>query len=95
MISKEEASCIFFRKEYSEENSMSCIGKIERMEDAELCYFTNPRRPTVQSEVTIYGNLEEFHTYLTEEELKQKHAISDYEKEEGITFGNWFWTVKT
>ncbi|KAL0074018.1 hypothetical protein F4703DRAFT_1781198 [Phycomyces blakesleeanus] len=86
MISKEEASCIFFCKKYSEENSMSCLNKIERMEDIELCYSTNSRRPSVQSEATIYGNLEEYHTYSTKEELKRKNAISDYEKEGGITF---------
>lgn len=33
MISKEEASCIFFCKKYTEENAKTCLAKIERMED--------------------------------------------------------------
>lgn len=70
-ISKERDTCIFFRKKFTIQTAAECMQKIERMEDVDLCYTTIPLNPTIMSEATIYGDLEQCHLYVSSAELQR------------------------
>lgn len=44
----------------------------------------------IQSKATIYGNPEEFHAYLTIEEIEKRNETSRIKEVEETTLGNWF-----
>ena len=51
----------------------------------------NQLRPSIQNEATIiYGNPEEFHTYLTIGEIEKRNETSRIKEVEEMTFDNWF-----
>jgi hypothetical protein len=84
IITKERASCIFFRKKFTVNTAAECVQKIERMEDVDLCYTTNPLNPCIMSEATIYGDLERYNLYLISMELQEID-----EEDECEIFGNY------
>ncbi|CAO3683992.1 unnamed protein product [Rhizopus stolonifer] len=48
IVSKEEAACIFYGREYTKKNVEKYLKRIEEMEEVDICYTTNPRRPFLQ-----------------------------------------------
>ncbi|KAI7905104.1 uncharacterized protein BX663DRAFT_501741 [Cokeromyces recurvatus] len=73
IITKEKASCIFYRKKYTSDVANECTSKIERMEDVDLCFTTNALHHCIMSEATIYGDLQQYHLYTTAKELEESN----------------------
>lgn len=85
IISRIQAACFFYRKAYNVKNAKECLEKINRMEEADICFTTNPYKPIVVSEATIYGEVDVYHQYQLEKDL-QKEEEEEEEEEEVVTF---------
>lgn len=62
--------------------------KIERMEDADLCFTTNAVKPMVMAEVSIYSDVARYHTYPLEKETVEEKE-DDEEDDQDVKFGNY------
>lgn len=76
VISKEEAACIFYCKEYNKENATTYLKRIEEMEEVDLCYFTDPHCPFLQCNLRIYGTPNEYRLYSSSKDGEEKKNIS-------------------
>ncbi|EPB82224.1 hypothetical protein HMPREF1544_11029 [Mucor circinelloides 1006PhL] len=71
MISKEEASCIFYCKQYNEENVKVCLLNVETSPDVTLCYVNNPYEPMLVCNHRVFGAPAFYKLYKTKEELTE------------------------
>ncbi|ORZ19047.1 hypothetical protein BCR42DRAFT_412088 [Absidia repens] len=53
-ISKDQAICMFFYVEYTEENVMKYKKVLEDFGDVEICYNTDPKQPILVTERKIH-----------------------------------------
>lgn len=73
-ISKEEDACIFYCQEYTKLNAEKYLKRLEEMEEVDICYMTNPRHPILQCTNRIYGTLDEYRLYLSNNEEEEMEA---------------------
>ncbi|CAO3664011.1 unnamed protein product [Rhizopus stolonifer] len=74
MISKEEAGCIFYGKEFKEENVEICLQKIQLSPDVDLCYINDPHEPFLVCNSRIHGSPKYYKLYKSKEVLEQVQA---------------------
>jgi hypothetical protein len=84
IIISKEVVCIFYCKEYNKANAAIFLKRIEEMEEVDVCYLTDPRRPILQCTSRIYGSPDEYRLYLSIN--KEEKVIKG--KESNISFGN-------
>ncbi|KAG1442928.1 hypothetical protein G6F56_010861 [Rhizopus delemar] len=82
MISKEEASCLFYCKSFEEGNITTCMQNIEESPDVDLCYINNPDEPMLICKSRIFGS-RVYKLYKLKRELEDEAAKS--EDKEGVT----------
>lgn len=61
-ITRQQALCMFFVKEYTEENVKNLEKRIDMVEDVEICYIDDPTEPVLINKVKIIQNPFRFHT---------------------------------
>ncbi|ORX53945.1 hypothetical protein DM01DRAFT_1407478 [Hesseltinella vesiculosa] len=68
IISKEQAVCIYYGREYSLENAREAqeLFRIEHHSSVDLCYTTDPLQPVAAKKLRIHFSPSIFHTYLSE-----------------------------
>lgn len=74
MISKEEASCIFYCKAFEEENVKICIQNIEASPEVDLCYTNDPNEPSLVCKSRIFGSPHSYKLYKFEQILSEEAA---------------------
>lgn len=72
MISKEEASCIFYCKAFDTENAKICLENIEASPDVDLCYTTDPHDPLLVCKSRIFGSLKFYKLYKLKKVLVEE-----------------------
>lgn len=82
MISKEEASCVFYCKEFNEENDKTCIQNIQLSPDVDLCYIDDPKDPLLVCKTRIYGS----RVYKLYKSKEVSEAVNS-DKKEDLIFG--------
>ncbi|KAG2228775.1 hypothetical protein INT48_001714 [Thamnidium elegans] len=91
MISKEEASCIFYCEEFEEENVKTCMQNIQLSPDVDLCYNNDPNEPFLVCKLRIYGSPKCYKLYKSKEVLEQVQAgveeAVNSDKKEDLTLG--------
>lgn len=80
-ISREEAACIFYGQEYTKPNVEKYLKRIDEMEEVDICYTTNPRRPFLQCINRIHGTPDEYRLYVSNNK-------KEVETNKDITFGD-------
>jgi hypothetical protein len=85
-ISREEACCIFYCKQFNEENAQICTQRVDKMEEAEICFRSNINEPEIVCEARIFGAPILYSLYKSKEELKNIHEETEKEKED-LLFG--------
>ncbi|KAG1135147.1 hypothetical protein G6F37_013078 [Rhizopus arrhizus] len=83
MISKEEASCIFYCKAFEEENVKICIQNIEASPEVDLCYTNDPNEPSLVCKSRIFGSPNSYKLYKFEQVLAEE-AAKNNDKEDII-----------
>ncbi|KAI7860407.1 hypothetical protein BDC45DRAFT_530005 [Circinella umbellata] len=48
IVTREQAACMFFCKEFNDENASKLLRKIEEIGDVDLCYLEDPTEPLVE-----------------------------------------------
>lgn len=71
-VSREEACCIFYCKKFNEKNVKICTERVTKMEEAEICYRSNPTEQEIVCEARIFGAPSLFNMYKSKEEIKKK-----------------------
>jgi hypothetical protein len=71
-ISREQALCIFYCEPYNKFNIERFSKIIDDLENVEICYCDNPKRPVLQCTKTIYSYPFEIHTYKSEREIENE-----------------------
>jgi hypothetical protein len=69
LICRKEACCIFFCKKYTEENAKIYTGRVDKLEDVEICFTYNPNEPILICEWRIYGAPGLYKLYKSREDL--------------------------
>jgi hypothetical protein len=54
-ITREQAICMFFCKEFNEENIKTLVKRIDDMKDIDVCYRDDPTDPVLVSNSMING----------------------------------------
>lgn len=62
IVTKEQALCIVYCKSYSKTNVERFSNIIDDLENIEICYYDDPKRPLLQCKRTIYTRPFEIHT---------------------------------
>lgn len=71
-ISREQAICIFYCKEFNEENVRSLLKKINKLEELELCYDDDPKYPLLVTRVRINAEHSKYKKYEDSYVAKKK-----------------------
>jgi hypothetical protein len=78
VISREQAICLFYAVPYIKENAEKYTKKIDEMEDVDVCYTKNQKKPRLLCTRIIYANSFDIHLYAsgirqekTDEEIRQ------------------------
>lgn len=87
MISKEEASCIFYCKQYNEENVKVCLLNVETSPDVTLCYVNNPYEPMLVCNYRVFGAPAFYKLYKTKEELTEVIPSKNTNNKKDIILG--------
>lgn len=90
MISKEEASCLFYCKSFEEGNVKTCMQNIEKSPDVDLCYINNPDEPMLICKSRIFGS-RVYKLYKLKRELEdgatKTNEAAKSEDKEDVTLG--------
>lgn len=70
-VSFEQACCIFYCKEFNEENVKICTERVAKMENAKICYRSKPSEPEIVCEARIFGAPNLFNMYKSQEEIEK------------------------
>jgi hypothetical protein len=80
VISREQAICLFYAVPYIKENAEKYTKKIDEMEDVDVCYTKNQKKPRLLCTRIIYTNSFDTHLYSsgsqqekTDEEIGQSN----------------------
>ncbi|KAI8973791.1 hypothetical protein BDF20DRAFT_823931 [Mycotypha africana] len=78
-ITRQQALCMFFIKEYTEENVKKLEKKLEEIEDVEICYIDDPTEPVLINKVKIIQNPFRFQSYIgnTQAESNELSAMNN------------------
>ncbi|KAG0182941.1 hypothetical protein DFQ29_001085 [Apophysomyces sp. BC1021] len=55
-ITREQAICMFYYVDFTEENVLKYTQKIDDLNEIEICYNTNPRQPVLATKQRILGD---------------------------------------
>jgi hypothetical protein len=88
VVAREQALCIFYCEPFTKSNAEKFSKIIDDLENVEICYYDDPKRPCLQCTKTIYSRPFEIHTYKSEKEIaneadkeqevQKKHKLSMY-----------------
>ncbi|KAG1445797.1 hypothetical protein G6F56_009789 [Rhizopus delemar] len=81
MIGKEEASCIFYCKQYNEENVEVCLLNVKKCPDVTLCYTNNPFEPMLVCNQRVFGAPNRYKLYKTKAESSGVEPSTEKNKE--------------
>jgi hypothetical protein len=74
-ITREQAICMFFCKEFNEENIKTLVKRIDDMKDIDVCYRDDPTDPVLISSTKFNSNAFLYHKYLiTNPTLTEKNS---------------------
>ncbi|KAI8984122.1 hypothetical protein BDF20DRAFT_833653 [Mycotypha africana] len=62
-VSREQSICLFYAVQYNKENAEKYTKKIDEMEDVDVCYTKNQKRPRLLCTRIIYANSFDIHLY--------------------------------
>lgn len=82
-ISRERAVCLFYAVEYTEENKAKYVKIINEMEDVNICYSRNPKKPRLLCTKIINANALDIHLYQLEADQKQLVPTSAHSNKTG------------
>ncbi|KAI8980861.1 hypothetical protein BDB01DRAFT_188594 [Pilobolus umbonatus] len=80
MIPKEEASCIFYCKEYTEDNAKVCLLNLEKSPDVILCYIHNPNDPLLICSRRVFGSPHLYKLYKSKKEIAKTRTSNNINK---------------
>ncbi|KAI8092347.1 uncharacterized protein B0P05DRAFT_525884 [Gilbertella persicaria] len=66
IITREQALCLLFCKEYNEDNIKMALEKVSLYEDLEICHAGDPLQPMLLPHVRIHSNPFGFKKYSSE-----------------------------
>ncbi|KAI9363846.1 hypothetical protein BD770DRAFT_380608 [Pilaira anomala] len=85
IICREQAICIFYCKEFNEENVAICSKKkIEDIGDVDICYIDGPTDPVLVLKLRINTLPFKFHRYVSNQEKSGSIISSQEETEEHV-----------
>lgn len=88
IICREQAICIFYCKEFTEENVAICSKKkIEDIGDVDNCYLVDPTDPVLVLDIRINTLLFKFHRYISNQEESNS-------KRESLSTQVFFWIMR-
>ncbi|KAG2201909.1 hypothetical protein INT46_001568 [Mucor plumbeus] len=82
IICREQAVCIFYCKEFNEENTTICSKKIEDIGDVDICYLVDPTDPVLVLDIKINPLSFKFHCYISNQEESNPKIPSQEEIQE-------------
>ncbi|KAL1929731.1 hypothetical protein VTP01DRAFT_1869 [Rhizomucor pusillus] len=68
-ITRDQAICMFFYVDFTEENVKRCKKKLEELGEAEICWNTDPRQPIVVSLARIREDPFTYRRYETSDPI--------------------------
>ncbi|KAI8982322.1 hypothetical protein BDF20DRAFT_866255 [Mycotypha africana] len=74
MISKEEASCLFYCKPFDENSAEECLKNIEASPEVDLCYTNNFNEAMLICKSRIYGAPNFYKLYKSKQEIAEETA---------------------
>ena len=74
IITRNQAICMLFYVDYSEENAKKCEKKIENIGDFDICYNVDPKHPVLVSRQRIRGDPLTYRTYLRSGDIPDKNS---------------------
>ncbi|KAI9253034.1 hypothetical protein BY458DRAFT_353984 [Sporodiniella umbellata] len=70
VITREQALCIFYCEPFTKCNVEKFSKVIDNLKNVEICYYNDPKRPSLQCTKTIYSHPFEIHTYKRKLQMK-------------------------
>ncbi|KAI8968265.1 hypothetical protein BDF20DRAFT_839387 [Mycotypha africana] len=86
IITRNQAICMLFYVDYSEENVKKCEKKIEDLGDFEICYNADPKQPILVSKQRIRGDPFTYRTYLPSDDMPDNSLKRKRIEFLGVTF---------
>ncbi|KAI8326788.1 hypothetical protein BD560DRAFT_361671, partial [Blakeslea trispora] len=74
IITRNQAICMLFYVDYSEENAMKCEKRIKDLGDFEICYNVDPKQPVLVSKQRIRGDPLTYRTYLRSSDIPDESS---------------------
>lgn len=87
-ISREEAICLFYAVPYNQENVIKYTKMIEVMEDVEICFTRNLKKPRLLCTRVIYTNRFDIHLYKSSKETIENNKETDKEVDKVVNTDN-------
>ncbi|KAI8997478.1 hypothetical protein BDB01DRAFT_714128 [Pilobolus umbonatus] len=81
IICREQAICIFYCKEFTEENVAICSKKIEDIGDVDICYLVDPTDPVLVLDIRVNTLPFKFHRYISNQEESNSNIPSQETQE--------------
>ncbi|ORE07340.1 hypothetical protein BCV72DRAFT_326772 [Rhizopus microsporus var. microsporus] len=88
IISREEAICLFYAVPYNQENVIKYTKMIEVMEDVEICFTRNPKKPRLLCTRVIYANRFDIHLHKSSKETIENNKETDKEVDKVVNTEN-------
>ncbi|KAI8388295.1 uncharacterized protein BYT42DRAFT_559595 [Radiomyces spectabilis] len=77
-ITRDHALCALFCEEFNEQNVILLRKRLEKMNDFEICYESDPAKPVLLPLRRLYGNPTNYHKYDIVEGINDKQVVEKF-----------------